>query len=1266
MQKLLLLITLLCLTILSYAQVKIGDNPNTINASSILELESTNKGLLITRIAIGNIATWTLTGTQTEGTLVYNTNASITGGNGTGFYYWNGTQWTKLSSGVINHNTLDQAYDEGGAGAGRTITADAGSVRILGTGGLIIGTGNTLSNTQSLVVGQSNQATGNLSSITGGMLNTASGDRSFIGGGFANTASGDISTVGGGGANKNLAHFSTIAGGNDNHTFGEKSAIPGGIGLVTTSFSEIVVGLNNDTTGGSTNSKTAYVATDRLFVIGNGTNNNLNRSNALEMLKNGNTLLNGQLTLSDGVNPFTLPNSDGTSGQVLTTDGSGTVTWQAGGAGGNHNTLDEAYDEGGAGVGRTIIADAGAVEVLGDGGLNVGTGNTLTGISSIVVGINNQAAGITSSVGGGSNNRALGNISVVSGGERNVVSGAFSSINGGLNNNISTDSSSANGINNTINQEASVIAGGSSNSINKTNVFDKYSTISGGYNHTVSGFAEVIGGGYHNTTNGGLSTVGGGVDNEATGGYSTIPGGRFNFARSYGEVAIGFYNTDYTPNSTTGFDAADRLFVVGNGTIPSARSNALVLFKDGRLQLNQAFTLPNVDGTAAQVLTTDGAGNVTWQAAAGGGGANTLDLAYNEGGAGAGRVIRANAGAVVIQDVGGLNVGSTNTMAGDRSMALGLNNTVEANNSLAIGDGANIFNNANNSLVVGNTGTQIDGADNALAVGRNARVTSGADNSIALGLNTTTSGGVSACFGLNSTVSGDVSVAFGQGSTTAGDNSATFGFSSSANANTSTAFGTRNTAHSFSEMVIGLNATNYVASSTNSFVGTDRLFTVGNGTSAGARSDALVILKNGNTALKGQLTLTDGVNPFTLPNTDGTSGQVLTTDGSGTVTWQAAGAGGANTLDQAYDQGGAGAGRTITADNGAVAVEGTGGLTVGANTLTGGQAFAVGTGNIVSGDNGIATGSNSSVTGADGVAMGTACIAGNISVAMGEDNRAGNHGSVAIGGHNMVIDNYSTAIGRQNSVPSNPNFAIGDGNTITDIGAGIQNTVALGSGNSISIDSSLLVGNENQNTRGIRAMAFGNGLTLNDYSETVVGSFNRPSGGKPNTWDPNDMLFVIGNGTSAGFRSNAVEVLKNGNMNINGNLNAISCTCPSDIRLKTNILPLASALTSITKLGGYSYYWKDQEKMGDRLQVGVIAQDVQKLYPNLVHTDATGQLSVNYLGLIPVMIEATKEQQTLITEQDKKIEALENKIEKLESLEDRIQQLEKLLLEKKD
>lgn len=70
------------------------------------------------------------------------------------------------------------------------------------------------------------------------------------------------------------------------------------------------------------------------------------------------------------------------------------------------------------------------------------------------------------------------------------------------------------------------------------------------------------------------------------------------------------------------------------------------------------------------------------------------------------------------------------------------------------------------------------------------------------------------------------------------------------------------------------------------------------------------------------------LNRYLMPTTDGTNGQVMTTNGSGVVTFQDVVGDGTNSLDEAYDEGGAGSGRIITADNGAVDIQDTGGLRV--------------------------------------------------------------------------------------------------------------------------------------------------------------------------------------------------------------------------------------------------------------------------------------------------------------------------------------------------
>ena len=80
----------------------------------------------------------------------------------------------------------------------------------------------------------------------------------------------------------------------------------------------------------------------------------------------------------------------------------------------------------------------------------------------------------------------------------------------------------------------------------------------------------------------------------------------------------------------------------------------------------------------------------------------------------------------------------------------------------------------------------------------------------------------------------------------------------------------------------------------------------------------------------------------------------------------------------------------------------------------------------------------------------------------------------------------------------------------------------------------------------------------------------------------------------------------------------------SDIRLKTNISPIPNALDKLLQLNGILYTWKDPSKTQDR-QMGVIAQDVQKVFPEAVHADEQGILSVNYYMLIAPIIEGMKE-----------------------------------------
>ena len=90
----------------------------------------------------------------------------------------------------------------------------------------------------------------------------------------------------------------------------------------------------------------------------------------------------------------------------------------------------------------------------------------------------------------------------------------------------------------------------------------------------------------------------------------------------------------------------------------------------------------------------------------------------------------------------------------------------------------------------------------------------------------------------------------------------------------------------------------------------------------------------------------------------------------------------------------------------------------------------------------------------------------------------------------------------------------------------------------------------------------------------------------------------------------------------------------SDIRLKDNIKTLKGSLENVKKLRGVEYDRTDLRMHGDKRyhQLGVIAQEIEKVYPDIVNEDDDGMKTVSYQQLIPVLIEAVKEQQNQIND----------------------------------
>ena len=109
--------------------------------------------------------------------------------------------------------------------------------------------------------------------------------------------------------------------------------------------------------------------------------------------------------------------------------------------------------------------------------------------------------------------------------------------------------------------------------------------------------------------------------------------------------------------------------------------------------------------------------------------------------------------------------------------------------------------------------------------------------------------------------------------------------------------------------------------------------------------------------------------------------------------------------------------------------------------------------------------------------------------------------------------------------------------------------------------------------------------------------------------------------------------------------NDIVAYSSSDRRFKDNITPIESPLSKILKIGGYTYDWKEENKIEHGYEgndVGVIAQEIEEVLPQLVQTRESGYKAVKYDKLVALLIEGIKEQQTQIEELRNKIEELEN------------------------
>ena len=295
-----------------------------------------------------------------------------------------------------------------------------------------------------------------------------------------------------------------------------------------------------------------------------------------------------------------------------------------------------------------------------------------------------------------------------------------------------------------------------------------------------------------------------------------------------------------------------------------------------------------------------------------------------------------------------------------------------------------------------------------------------------------------------------------------------------------------------------------------------------------------------------------------------------------------------------------------------------------------------------------AIGYNSQATGIAAVTLGTSTYAtGNYSTTIGLYSRASGESSMAMGRNTVASGSNSAAMGHYSTAAGNYAISMGTSSDATgeaSVALGYQNdalgraAVSLGFSNEATVNYSTAMGFNNL-ASGEFATVMGMNATAQSYASIVGGRYNVVAGSATG-WGAVDPLFVLGNGTGTTARANAFEVKKDGSVYSAGALRH-----SSDARLKQDVKVVDGALEKLNKLEGVTFDWISENKPAG-IQYGVIAQEVEKVFPDLVKDDSAGYKTVDYNGLVAPLIEAVKE---LKAEKDAEIEALKKEIEALKN-----------------
>lgn len=299
---------------------------------------------------------------------------------------------------------------------------------------------------------------------------------------------------------------------------------------------------------------------------------------------------------------------------------------------------------------------------------------------------------------------------------------------------------------------------------------------------------------------------------------------------------------------------------------------------------------------------------------------------------------------------------------------------------------------------------------------------------------------------------------------------------------------------------------------------------------------------------------------------------------------------------------------------------------------------------------------------------------GQFSFAGGFNSVASGDRSVSLGDSNAASGFAATVFGNFNTAAGDSSFAVGTGSVAKNFatiamgnfaGASGQVSAAIGNGATATGDFSLSLG-ETTTASGPFSLALGRLVTATGSNSFIIGSSDATSQVRMTNFIPQSLmigfnsdrptLFVspsAGTGTSGNVGIGTIDTQKNklfvnGNTFINGNLFVTGGVSQvSDMSLKTNIRSIDNALEKVLQLHGVTFEWKqgEAEAMPVGTQIGFTAQEMEKVLPEIVKTAGNGYKTISYENVTAVLVEAMKDQQKIIKQQQAEIDALKEQLQ---------------------